>query len=65
MKKFYRSKTDRRISGICGGLGKYFGVDSNLLRLALILVAFVTGVVPAIVGYIIAAIIIPEEGEED
>ncbi|MEK7624087.1 MAG: PspC domain-containing protein [Patescibacteria group bacterium] len=65
MKHFFRSKNNRRIAGLCGGLGEYLGVDANILRLLLILVALVTGVVPAIIGYIVAAIIIPEEGEED
>ncbi|MBP9695115.1 MAG: PspC domain-containing protein [Candidatus Magasanikbacteria bacterium] len=65
MKRFYRSKIDRRISGICGGIGAYFNVDSNLIRLGFILLAIMTGGAPAILGYIIAAIIIPEEGESD
>ena len=61
MKKFYRSKTDRRIAGICGGLAKYFGLDANLVRFALLLLAVLTGFLPTIIAYIVAAIIIPEE----
>ncbi len=61
MKKFYRSKTDRRIAGICGGLAQYFGIDANLVRVAFLLLAVLTGFLPAIVAYIVAAIIIPEE----
>lgn len=58
MKKLYKSKTDRKICGVCGGLGEYFNVDSTLIRLAAVLLAFMGG---RILAYIIAAIIIPEE----
>lgn len=60
-KKFYRSRTDRRIAGICGGLGAYFNFDSNIIRLILIIVALVTGVFPAVVIYLIAMGIVPEQ----
>ncbi len=59
-KKLYRSKTDRRISGICGGLGKYLGFDSNILRLIFVVLMFMTAFMP-IIFYIIASYIIPEE----
>ena len=60
-KKLYRSRKDRMIFGAIGGLGEYFGVDSNLLRLVWILIVVFTGFIPGILAYIIAAIIIPEE----
>lgn len=59
MKKLYKSKTDKKLCGVCGGIAEYLGVDSTLVRLgvvALSLFAF-TGVI----AYIAAAIIIPEE----
>lgn len=59
-RKFYRSKTDRRIAGVCGGLAQYFKVDSNILRLCLIVVAFLTGFFPVLILYIIAIGIVPE-----
>ena len=58
MKKLYRSKTDRKICGVCGGLGEYFNIDSTLIRLAAVLLIFME---VGILAYIIAAIIIPEE----
>lgn len=61
MKKLYRSKKDRQIAGVCGGLGDYFSVDSTLIRLGWILFTFMTGILPLILAYIIAAIVIPEE----
>lgn len=57
VKKLTRSKTDRKIAGVCGGIGEYFNVDPNLIRLiAAILALTGTGVI----AYIIAWIIIPE-----
>lgn len=60
-KKFYRSKSDRVIAGVIGGLGEYFGVDANILRLIWIFLVIATGIVPGIIAYIVAAIAIPEE----
>ena len=51
LKKFYRSTTDRRVAGLFGGLGEAFGVDATYLRLGFIVLALVTGVVPALIGY--------------
>jgi phage shock protein C len=59
-KKLYRSKRDKRISGICGGFGKYFKIDSNILRLIFVIVTFMTAFTPIIL-YIIGSYIIPEE----
>ena len=58
MKKLYRSKTDKKICGVCGGLGEYFNVDSTNIRLAAVLLIFME---VGILAYIIAAIVIPEE----
>lgn len=60
-KKFYRSKSDRVIAGVIGGLGEYFGVDANILRLIWIFLVIATGIVPGIIAYIVAAITIPEQ----
>ena len=58
MKKLYRSKTDKKICGVCGGLGEYLNVDSTLIRLVWLLVAL-TG--SGILVYFIAAVIMPDE----
>jgi phage shock protein PspC (stress-responsive transcriptional regulator) len=42
-KRLYRSRDDRRIAGVCGGLGKFLNIDSRLLRWAFILTGQVTG----------------------
>jgi phage shock protein C len=57
-KKLYRSRHDRMICGVCGGIGEYFNIDATLVRLLLVLLGF-TG--SGILAYFIAAIIIPDE----
>ncbi|MGE5580711.1 MAG: PspC domain-containing protein [Bacillota bacterium] len=59
-KRLYRSRTKRMISGVCGGIAEYFNVDETIVRLGVALVAAVTGGVPGIVFYFIAAVIMPE-----
>jgi len=58
-KKLYRSRIDRKIAGVCGGLGEYFGIDPTLVRVLFVLgLIFVGG---ALLVYLILAIVIPEE----
>ena len=57
-KKVYLSKVDKKISGVCGGIGEFFEVDSTLVRLAWVIFALAGG--SGVLAYIIAAIIIPE-----
>lgn len=62
MKRLYLSR-DRKISGVCGGIGKYYEIDPSLVRLGWIIITILTGVVPGIFAYIIAAIVIPPNPE--
>ena len=61
MKKLYRSRTNKKIAGICGGLGEYLEIDPTVIRLITVIIAVVTGFFPLILGYIIAWCIVPEE----
>jgi phage shock protein C len=61
-RRLLRSSDDRVIAGVCGGLGKYLGVDSVLVRIAAILLVFAGGA--GIVLYIIGWIAIPDEEAE-
>lgn len=54
-----RSRTDRMVSGVCGGLAKYLGIDPALVRLAFVLGVFVGGVSPLV--YIVLWLIMQEE----
>lgn len=60
-KKLYRSNQDKMICGICGGLGDYLGIDSTLIRLIFVFAAVFTAFIPAAIGYVIAAVIMPVE----
>lgn len=57
--KLYRSQTDKKIGGVCGGLGHYLGIDSTLIRLFFVLLAFGEGI--GVLLYIILWILMPEE----
>lgn len=58
-KKLYRSREDRVIGGVCGGLADFFDIDSTWIRLGFILIVLAGGA--GILAYIIAWIVIPEE----
>ncbi|MDD3612476.1 MAG: PspC domain-containing protein [Caldicoprobacterales bacterium] len=55
-KKLYLSETDKKIFGVCGGLGEYFDIDSTIVRLIWVIIAL-SGV--GILAYLIAGLIIP------
>jgi phage shock protein C len=59
-RRLYRSKTDRMVSGVCGGLAQYFSIDVTLVRLMFLLLLFFGG--GGFFIYIVLAIIVPEEG---
>lgn len=58
-KRLLRSRTDRKLTGVCGGLADYFDVDANLIRVGVVLATLCTGGAIA-AGYVVAAILIPE-----
>ena len=58
-KRLYRSKDERMIWGVCGGLAKYFDADPTIIRLVAVLTLFLG--LTGILVYIILAIIIPLE----
>ena len=58
-KKLYKSATDKKIAGVCGGIAEYFNVDATLIRLAWVLFGLLGG--SGLLAYIIAAIIMPEQ----
>ena len=57
-KKLYKSSTDKKIAGVCGGIAEYFNIDSTLVRLGWVVFCALGG--SGLLGYIIAAIVIPE-----
>lgn len=61
MKRLTRSRNNKMISGVCGGIGEFFGVDPNLVRVAFVLLGLSTSTTSFIIIYIISTIIIPED----
>lgn len=60
MKKLYRSRTNRMIFGVCGGIGKYFGIDPIFIRILFLILAIPTLGFSSVL-YILMAIIIPQD----
>jgi len=58
-KRLYRSRIDRMIAGVCGGLAKYFDIDPTIVRVLFVVSIFVGG--GGIIAYIILWIVVPEE----
>ena len=59
-KRLLRSRADRKLAGICGGMGSYFGCDSTLMRVGWVLAAFLSGGL-AILAYLVLIFVIPNE----
>ena len=57
-KKLYRSRTDKMIAGVCGGLAEYFNIDSTLVRLSAVALTLAGG--SGILAYIIFWFVVPQ-----
>ncbi len=58
-RKLYRSRQDRMIGGVCGGIAEYFNIDPTLVRLLAVASIFLAG--SAVLAYLIAWIVVPED----
>jgi phage shock protein C len=58
-RKLYRSRTDRKLAGVCGGLAQYFNADPTLIRVLFVVLALLGG--PGLVIYLVLWILVPEE----
>lgn len=61
MKKLYKSKTERKLAGVCGGIAVYFNIDPTIVRLIWAFVSVMSASVPGILIYAICALVIPDE----
>lgn len=59
-KRLYRSRNDRMLNGVCGGLGEYFNIDPTIVRLVFVAIALFSAGVGMAVAYLILAVVIPE-----
>lgn len=62
MKRLYRSTTNRKISGVCGGLGEYFNIDPTIVRVIFVILALPGGL-PGVIPYAILWIVVPQGPE--
>jgi len=59
-KQLFRSRENRVLGGVLGGIGDYFNIDPVVVRLAFVVLTIVTAFFPCLIGYFIAYLIIPE-----
>ena len=57
-KKLTRSRTDRKLAGVCGGIAEFFDVDVTVIRILWVLATFLGG--SGLLAYIICALLMPE-----
>jgi phage shock protein C len=58
-RKLYRSRTNRQLAGVCGGLAQYFNADPTLIRVLFVVLALLGG--PGLLIYLVLWIVVPEE----
>jgi phage shock protein C len=58
MKKLYRSSSDKKIAGVCGGLAEYFNIDATIIRVIFILL-LLPGGFPGFIPYVVLLIVAP------
>ena len=63
-RRFFRSKKNKMIAGICGGIAETWDIDPTVVRLITVLVCFLTGLLPGLVIYCIGWTIIPQASEQ-
>lgn len=59
MKKLYRSRDNKIIYGVLGGVGEYLEQDPVFIRFLYVFFMFITGVVPAVIFYFVSLLIVP------
>lgn len=65
MKHLYRSKENKVLFGILGGIGEYYDIDPALIRLAFVFLTLFAGVFPGIIAYFIGIFIVPKRRHEE
>ena len=58
-RRLYRSRTNRKLAGVCGGLAQYLNTDPTLIRVLFVVLALLGG--PGLVIYLLMWILVPEE----
>jgi phage shock protein C len=58
-KRLYRSRTERMIAGVCGGIAEYFDIDPVIVRLIAVVLLF-SGGAPGVLPYLVLWVVVPE-----
>ena len=64
MRKLYLSKKDSKIFGVCGGIGETYDIDPTLVRLIAVFLCLASWIIPLLLTYLAAWIIVPEKPAE-
>jgi len=64
MRRLYLSQKDKKILGICGGIGETYDIDPTLIRLGLVFLCLVTAIIPVTLTYLVGWLVIPEKPTE-
>jgi len=59
-RRFLRSRTNRVLAGVCGGVAEYYGSDVTAVRILAVVIAVLTGILPLLFVYLIAAVLVPD-----
>jgi phage shock protein PspC (stress-responsive transcriptional regulator) len=59
-KRLYRSRTDKKIAGVCGGMAEYFNIDPVIVRIIAVIL-LLPGGLPGFLPYLVMWAIVPEE----
>lgn len=61
MERLHISRTDKKILGVCGGIGETFDIDPTVVRFLVASLCVVTGIIPVVVTYFLVAIVVPRK----
>ena len=61
-RRLYRSRSDRKLAGVCGGLAQYSNADATLIRVLFVVLALLGG--PGLVIYLLMWILVPKKPED-
>lgn len=62
-KKIFLSESDKKIFGVCGGIGQAYDIDSSMVRLMMVFLCISTGVLPGVITYLASWFIVPKDSE--
>ncbi len=63
MRKLYLSESDKKVFGVCGGIGQAYDIDSSMVRLAAVFLCVATGVLPGVITYLASWFIVPKDSQ--